>query len=131
MKEDTDKFVGEWQNEAGNLLVIEKKTDQRCSVTFLKGPNSEPVLRLYFRNLPSIEMDSFIIDHGSTLEVELWEKGKGFSLHLTYENAYELDTDFCASLVPALSRYSEDEFLDQYYYLFYPLKHYVRKHSRR
>jgi hypothetical protein len=130
MKEDTDKFVGEWQNEAGNLLVIEKKTDQRCSVTFLKGPNSEPVLRPYFRNLPSIEMDSIIIDHGSILEVELWEKEKGFSLHLTYENAYELDTDFRASLVPALSRYSEDEFLDQYYYLFYPLKHYVRKHSR-
>ena len=99
-------------------------------MAFLKGPNPEPVLRLYFRNLPTIEMDSFIIDHWSTLEVELWEKEKGFSLHLTYENAYELDTDFRASLVPALSRYSEDEFLDQYYYLFYPLKHYVRKHSR-
>jgi hypothetical protein len=79
MKEDTDKFVGEWQNEAGNLLVIEKKTDQTCSVTFLKGPNAEPVLRPYFRDLPSIEMDSFIIDHGSTLEVELWGKGKGLN----------------------------------------------------
>lgn len=76
MKQDTDKFVGEWQNEAGNLLVIEKKTDQRCSVTFFIGPNSEPVLRLNYRNLPSVEMDSFIIEHESTLEVELWEKGK-------------------------------------------------------
>jgi hypothetical protein len=96
------------------------------SVSFFKGPKSEPVLRLYCGNSPSLEMDSYLTEHGETLKVELWEKEKGFCLHLTYEYAYELDKDHRDSLVPALSRYAEDAFLDQYYHLFEPLEHYTR-----
>lgn len=127
MKDDIDKFIGEWENEAGNLLVIEKKTDLSASVSFFTGSKSEPLARPYCGNLPSIEMDSYLTDYGATLEVELWERGKGLSLHLTCEYAYELDKDRRDSLVAALSRYEEHTFLDQYYHLFEPLKHYTRR----
>ncbi len=62
-----------------------------------------------------------------TFEVELWEKGKGFILDLTHEYEYELDEFKRESLVPALSRYEEDDFLDAYYELFGPLNHFIRK----
>ena len=127
MEDDISKFIGEWENESGNVLVIQRKTDLSASVSFFKGPKSEPVLRLYCGNSPSLEMDSYLTEHGETLKVELWEKERGFCLDLTYEYAYELDKDRRDSLVPALSRYAKDAFLDQYYHLFEPLEHYTKR----
>jgi hypothetical protein len=72
-------------------------------------------------------MDSYLTEHGETQQVELWEKEKGFFLDLTFEYAYELDKDCRDALVPALSRYAEDAFLDQYYHLFEPLQHYATR----
>ena len=69
-------------------------------------------------------------DYEGDLEVDLWEKGKGFSLVLTYEYGYELDELKRDALVPALSRYEDDHFLDGYYALFGSLSHYTREGSR-
>ena len=127
MISELDKFIGNWENDAGNLLVITKSTDLIALVSFLTGPNTSPVIRSYYENKPSIDMDSHLADSGVSLEVDLWERGKGFSLHLTYEHAYELDKACHDSLVPALSHYEEDGYLDQYYPLFEPLNHYTKR----
>jgi hypothetical protein len=63
---------------------------------------------------------------GAGLEVDLCRKRRGFTLHLTFEAQYELDHNKQDALVPGLSRYTEDDFLEQYYYLFEPLRHYTR-----
>ena len=60
------------------------------------------------------------------LVVELWEEGKGFELHLTFEVAYILDIQHRDSLVPGISRFEEDDFLEKYYHYFEPLKHYLK-----
>ena len=127
MEDDISKFIGEWENESGNVLVIQRKIALSGSVSFFKGPKSEPVLRPYCGNSPSLEMDSYLTEYGDSLQVELWEKERGFRLDLTYEYAYELDKDWRDSLVPALSRYEKDAFLDQYYHLFEPLEHYTKR----
>jgi len=126
MKSDIDKFIGTWGNDAGNLLVITKSTDLIALVSFFTGPNTSPAIRSYYENKPSIDMYSYLADCGATIKVDLWGKGRGFSLHLTYEHAYELDKGCRDSLVPSLSRYEGDSYLDQYYRLFEPLKHYTK-----
>jgi len=131
MISDIDKFIGTWENDAGNLLVIKKSTDLSALVSFFTGQNPLPAIRSYYENRPSIGMYSYLTDCGATIEVDLWERGKGFSLHLTYEHAYELDKACRDSLVPALSRYEENSYLDQYYQLFEPLKHYTRKEAEQ
>ena len=83
-------------------------------------------MRTYFDNKPSIDMRGELTDWGSTLEVALWDAGKGFCLHLTYEERYELDREYRKSLVPALSQFEEDQFLNEYHGLFLPLQHYIR-----
>ena len=60
------------------------------------------------------------------LVVELWEEGKGFELHLTFELGYMLDIQHRDSLVPGISRFEEDDFLHEYYHYFEPLKHYLK-----
>ena len=127
MISEIDKFIGTWENDAGNLLVIKKRTGLSALVSFLTRPNALPAIRSYWEDKPSIGMYSYLTDCGATIEVDLWERGKGFSLHLTYEHAYELDKARRDSLVPALSRYEEDSYLDQYYQLFEPLKLYTKK----
>jgi hypothetical protein len=126
MESDIDKFIGDWANEEESRLVIRKTTSRTGIVSFLTGPNGMPVVRPYSGDLPSTRMHASLRDYGSTIEVELWGPGKGFTLHLTYEYAYELDKQHRDSLIPALSRYDKDEFLEQYYSLFGRLKHYTR-----
>jgi hypothetical protein len=126
MGSDIDKFIGDWANEEGSRLVIKKTTSRTAIVSFLIGPAGIPVVRPYCSDLPSTRMHASLRDYGSTIEVELWRSGKRFTLHLTHEYAYELDTEHRDSLIPALSHYEEDEFLNQYYSLFGPLKHYTR-----
>ena len=46
------------------------------------------------------------------LVVELWEAGKGFELHLTFESGYVLDIQHRDSLVAGISRFEGDDFLD-------------------
>ena len=63
-------------------------------------------------------------------EVHLWEEGKGFILDLTHDYNYELDPERREALVPALSRFERDHFLDQCYWLFGPLDHFVRRKAQ-
>jgi hypothetical protein len=59
-------------------------------------------------------------------EADLWEESKGFILHLDHEYGYVLDPEQREALVPAISRYERDRFLDACYSLFGPLDHFVR-----
>ena len=71
-------------------------------------------------------MFASLTDFDSCLDVESWKKGKGFCLNLLYENSYDLDRLRRDSLVPSLSRNSKDDLLEQYFYLFLPLEHYIK-----
>lgn len=60
------------------------------------------------------------------LEVQLSGKRRRFILDLNFEPDYELDPEQRDSLVPALSRDMNADFLEQYYHIFEPLKAYTR-----
>jgi len=63
------------------------------------------------------------------LVVELWKKGKGFSLHLNFESHFEPDEENRDALSVGLSRSEKDDFLEEYYPLLGPLRHYVKATS--
>lgn len=123
-----DVYVGEWGDEAGNRLSIRKVDDETCFVSFFQAHDNLPIRRPWCAEKISVEMVAICRpEYGPELVVELWEEGAGFTLHLNFEAAYILDDAGRDALVPALSRYEKDEFLDQYYRYFRPLKHYTRR----
>jgi hypothetical protein len=119
-----ERFIGTWQNESGNTLIIKRKNKKTLSVSFLSGKTNEPVIRPYANNLPSINMDAELDYYETSIEVELWEKGKGFHLCLLVDNYPYMGEE----LTVGISRYSEDKYkyLDQYYSLFEPLTSYKK-----
>ena len=118
-----DNYVGEWDDECGWRLFIKRLDDNRFSVSLLA--NGQPIARPWYGNQPSTEMiGRYDAEYG--LVVELWEKGKGFSLHLGFEPQFELDEQNRDALCVGLSRFEKDEFLDEYYSLLGPLRHYVK-----
>lgn len=123
---DIDKFVGEWKNISGNRLIIKKKSKYSALVSFYSGKNNNPISKPYDKNLLSIQMNSSLKDYGSSLDVELWQKNRDFCLSLLHKISYDLDNLQRESLVPAFVRNAEDDFLEQYLYLFEPLEHYVK-----
>ncbi len=127
METEIDKYVGNWINDEGCRLVIEKGLRQEVIVSYFAGETGLPVARPYCDNLTSINMVAELSEYELSLDVELWCQNKGFTLHLSYEYSYDLDKEHRNSLVPALSRYERDDFLDQYFSLFGHLRHYVRK----
>lgn len=121
-----DNYVGEWADAYGRCLRITKVNDTTASV-FLFAEN-QPIARPWYQNKPSTEMiAAYDPAESPELIVELWQKGKGFALHLNFEPQYELDKDKRDSLTVGLSRFEEHDFLDAYYLLFEPLKHYVKR----
>ena len=120
---ELDTFIGTWINKAGNKLEIKAKDDKSLNVSFFTNKNI-PVVREYHNNLETIDMHAELDYYGSSVEVELWEKGKGFHLCLLY-NFIDLKVD-SGYLAPGISRYEEDNFLDKYYYLFEPLDYYKK-----
>ena len=122
------RFVGSWVSASGYRLRIKKVCKDQASVDFLDA--SAPVQRPYMRGAPSAKMIAHYDDYNGIFEVELWEEGKGFILDLTHEYDYELDPERREALVPALSRYERDHFLDEYYSLFGPLDHFVRRKAQ-
>ena len=122
-----DNYIGEWKNERGNRLTIKKVDETTALVSFFAAPDGQPIHRPWCGEKPTVDMIAkYDPQEGPRLEVELWGKRRGFRLHLTFEAQYELDRDQQDALVPALSRYREDHFLDQYYCLFEPLAHYTK-----
>jgi len=122
-----ENYIAEWQSESGKRLSIRRIDDETVSVSFFAPPDDRPILRPWCGNKPSVNMIAKYNPADSPeLVVELWDKGKGFTLHLNFELAYELDKDRRNSLTVALSRYEKDDFLDEYYSLFEPLEHYTK-----
>lgn len=123
------RFTGIWQNESGNKLIIKEKSEKEAIVTFISGKTNEPIERPYADNKLSVDMNAALDFYETSVQVELWEKGKGFQLCLT-------DDDYLAKaeeLSVGISRYSGDEykFLDKYYHLFEPIDSYKRKKENK
>jgi hypothetical protein len=123
------QFVGSWVSASAYRLRIKKVRKDQASVDFL-DPRGAPVQRPYLRGAPSVKMIAHYDDYNGTFEVDLWEEGKGFILDLTHEYHYALDPERREALVPALSRFERDHFLDQCYWLFGPLDHFVRRKAQ-
>lgn len=119
------RFVGSWVAESGHRLRIRSGRENKASVDFF-DPSGEAVRRPYMGGAPSLEMGAHYDDYDG-LEVDLWGPRKGFTLHLAHEEAYELDKHQREALVPGISRYDEDRFLDEFYPLFGRLEHFVRE----
>ena len=123
-----DNYIGEWNDESGKRLSIKKVDATTALVSFFATSDRQPIHRPWCKGEPTVDMIAkYNPQEGKGLEVDLWGTRRGFTLHLTFEAQYELDHDKQDALVPGLSRYTEDDFLDQYYYLFEPLKHYTRR----
>ena len=123
------RFVGSWVSASGYRMRIKKVRKDQASVDFL-DPRGAPVQRPYMRGAPSVKMIAHYYDYNGIFEVDLWEGGKGFILNLTHEYDYELDPERREALVPTLSRYERDRFLDECYSLFGPLDHFVRRKAQ-
>ncbi|MFW9929419.1 MAG: hypothetical protein ACFFD1_08515 [Candidatus Thorarchaeota archaeon] len=123
---DIDKFIGEWKNEAGNRLIIKKYSNKLALVSFYSGIDNKAVLKPYDNNNPTTQMYATLADYGSSINVDLWQKGKRFYLNLYHHYSYDLDKLYREALSPSINRNSKDDFLDKYFSLFFPLDHYVR-----
>ena len=123
------RFVGSWVSASGYRLRIKKVREDQASVDFL-DPRGAPVQRPYMKGAPSMKMIAHYDDYNEDFRVDLWEEGKGFTLHLDHEYDYLLDSEQREALVPSISRYERDRFLDAYYSLFGPLDHFVRTTAR-
>ena len=105
--------------------------DETALVSFYSPPDHQPVFRPWYDGIPSIDMMAkYRPAESPSLVVELWEKGKGFELHLTFESGYALDIQHRDSLVSGISRFEEDDFLDEYYHYFEPLEHYLKTDAK-
>lgn len=123
------KFTGLWVSASGNRLEIKKVDDAQALVDFFDATGN-PVCRPYMNDAPSVRMVAHYDDYNGIFGVELWEQGRGYILDLTHEYDYELDERRREALVPAISRYEQDRFLDQYSRLFGSLDHFVRARRR-
>ena len=120
------RFFGSWVSASGHRLRIKKVRKDQASVDFLDSRGA-PIQRSYMRGAPSVKMIARYDDDNGTFEVDLWKKGKEFILDLTHQYNYALDPDRREALVPALTRYERDRFLDEHYSIFGPLDHFVRR----
>ena len=128
MKFGIDKFIGLWESEDGYILDISKTSDTSASVSFY-DPSGELVASPYFNNKTTIKMPASYDDDYGEFTIVLWEEGKGFELELHHEGKHDLDEFKRESLIPAITMYEEDTFLDKYYKLFGNLKDFSRIHE--
>ena len=96
MRHGIERFVGSWISAPGCRLRIRKLSADRASVNFL-DPTGHAVQRPYMQGAPSEQMVARYDDYNGLFEVELWNRHKGFTLHLDHENEYELDTMECVA----------------------------------
>lgn len=129
MNQKIKKYIGTWENEDGNRLLIEREQG-KIVVSFL-AEKAAPVERPYANGEPSLKMPTTYNEDEYVIEVELWGKDKGYNLCLWHEPAYELDPERQEALVPGLSKYEADSFLNKYDYLFGTLKHYRRINEKK
>jgi hypothetical protein len=125
-----ERFIGTWKNDSGNILEIKPNDKNSLLVTFISGKINKPVIRDYFHNKESVDMYSELDYYESSLEVELWEKGKGFHLSLLYDWIDFRNEPSGYRLAPGIVRFEKDNFIEKYYYLFEPLEYYKRIKER-
>jgi len=121
---ELEGFIGIWENKAVKLLQIRSKDKKALYVSFFNY-GKIPIKREFYDNSETIDMHAELDDYGSSIVVELWEKGKGFQLCLLYD-FINLKDEPGYYLAPGLSRNLEDKFLDKYNYLFEPLDYYKK-----
>lgn len=119
------EFIGIWENTSGNILDIRRNDKNSLKVTFISGKTGKPVIRDYFNNNESFDMIAELDYYESSLEIELWTKGKGFRLTMLYDwMDYRVDPGY--RLAPGLIQYADDNLTEKYGHLFMPLEHYKR-----
>lgn len=123
---DINDFIGTWKNESGNIIEINPFKKNSLKVNFISGKTGKHVIRKYFENKESIDMLARLDFYESSLEVELWKKGKGFQLILSYLliDFKNEKSEYC--LAPGHSQYESDNLTEQYGHLFDPLEYYKR-----
>ena len=128
---DIDRFIGIWKNKAGNVLEIKPNDKKSLKVTFLSSKTGKPVVREYYDNNESIDMLAELDFYESSLEVELWKKGKGFQLSLLYDyiEFKNEPSEYC--LAPGLTQYAEDNLTEKYIHLYEPLDYYKRVRNEK
>jgi hypothetical protein len=122
------RFVGSWVSAAGHRLRIRRVSKNKASVDFF-DPSGAPMGRPYMHGNPTVRMVARYEEYYGSFEVDLWLPRKGFSLHLDHEYDYDLGEYRREALVPDISRYKRERFLDEYYPLFGPLQHFVREEN--
>jgi hypothetical protein len=80
-----DRFIGKWRNKAGNILEIMPKGEKSLNVSFFSGRTGKPIIREYYDNRETINMNSELDYYETSLEVDLWTKDKGFQLTLLHD----------------------------------------------
>lgn len=120
-----ERFIGKWKNTSGNILEIKPNDEKSLIVSFISGKTGKPITRKYFNNKESIDMYAELDFYESSLEVELWEKGKGFQLSLLYDwMDHKVEPGY--RLAPGLIQNADDNLTEKYGDLFMPLENYKR-----
>ena len=121
-----DRFIGKWKNKAGNILEIAPKGKKSLNVSFISGRTGKPIIREYFDNRETINMNAELDYYETSLEVDLWTKDKGFQLTLLHDWREYRNEPGRYYLAPGLTNYIEDDYTDKYGDLFMPLEEYKR-----
>ena len=119
-------FIGTWTNKSGNILEIKPFSKIALKVNFISGQTGHSVIREYYGNNKSVDMEAELDFYESSLKIELWEKGKGFQLVLLYDQIDLNNGSTAIRLAPGLSQYLNSNLTEQYGHLFYPLEYYQR-----
>ena len=123
---DLEEFIGIWESESGNILEINPYNKDSLKVNFISGLTGKPVIREYYKNKESVDMIAELDFYKSSLEVELWKKGKGFHLILSYD-WIDLRTGSDYYLAPGLSENINSNLVNKYGHLFEPLDYYKKQ----
>jgi hypothetical protein len=121
-----ERFIGTWKNKSGNILEIKPYDKNSLLVTFISGKTNKPVIRQFCQNQESVDMVAELDYYETSLEVELWKKGKGFQFSLFHDWIDFRNELSGYRLAPGIVRYIEDNFTKKYDYLFEPLEYYER-----
>ncbi len=118
-----ERFIGKWRNNSGNILEIRPNDKKSLKVSFISGKTGKPVIREYLNGKESVDIYAELDYYESSLEVELWERGKGFQLSLLYD-WINLKKNPGYKLAPGLIQNMGDNSTEKYGYLFEPLEYY-------
>ncbi len=121
-----ERFIGKWRNSAGNILEIMPKDEKSLNVSFISGRTGKTIIREYFDNRETINMNAELDYYETSLEVDLWTKDTGFQLTLLHDWREYRNEPGRYYLAPGLTNYIEYDYINKYGDLFMPLDEYKR-----